>query len=147
MAEIDRLAWCPLRKGKLGLWAGACVNEELRLPLWLLSLKWPDRFSRNVADRAKPESLLETGVTGIGGKFTETGETDDWGLVLFDLLVAGRSDVPGLECVKALKTGVTMASGGSGSPKEDEFCTTHFPRVLAGGFSLKSDPFSAEKAS
>jgi hypothetical protein len=58
--------------------------------------------------RAKPESLLEIGVVGIGGKFIETGETEDCGLVLLDLLVVGRSDLllSRRELVNALKIGV-----------------------------------------
>lgn len=51
--------------------------------------KWPERFSRRVCDAAKPESVLETGVVGIGGKFPDTGETEDCGLVFPDRAVIG----------------------------------------------------------
>jgi hypothetical protein len=79
----------------------------------------------------------------------EIGETDDWGLVLLDLLVVGRSDllVSSRELVKALKTGVCIWVGGSGSPKLDEFCDTHLPRVPFGASEVNRLPFSLEKAS
>jgi hypothetical protein len=122
-------------------------KEELLLVF--SSPKWPERFSRSVAVRAKPESLLEIGVVGMGGKFVETGDTDDCGLVLLDLLVVGRSDLllSSRELVNALNTGVYTCVGGSGSPKLDEFCDTHFPRVLFGASEVKRLPFSLEKAS
>ena len=63
-------------------------KEPLRLEL---VSKWPDLFSLSVAVRANPESLREIGVVGRAGKLPETGETELGGLVLFDLLVDGRS--------------------------------------------------------
>lgn len=89
IADTDMLGLCPLRKGKLGRWRGGCLSmpkDELRRDF---SSKWPDFFSLKVC--AKPESLRDTGVVGIGGKFIETGEMEDCGLVLPDLLVVGRS--------------------------------------------------------
>lgn len=119
-------------------------NDELRLDF---SSKCPERFSLSVW--AKPESLLDTGVVGMGGKFIEIGDTDDGGLPLLDLLVGGRSDLlwSTLAWEKALNTGGRTLSAASGSPKDDEFCATHFPRELGGVIWLKSVPFSAENAS
>ena len=94
MAETERLWACPLRKGRLGLWRDGCLstpNEELRRDF---SSKCPDRFSRRVAWRANPESLRDTGVVGIGGNVTDTGDTEVGGLFLPDLAVGGRSDRP-----------------------------------------------------
>ena len=100
-------------------------KDELRRDL---SSKCPERFSRNVA--ANPESLREMGVVGIGGKFMETGDTDEGGLPLLDLLVVGRSLFGSIfACEKAWKIGIRMQSSGSGSAKVDEFCVTHLPSV------------------
>jgi hypothetical protein len=122
-------------------------NDELRLDF---SSKCPERFSRRVW--ANPESLRETGVVGvvgIGGKFIETGDTDDGGLPLFDLPVGGRSGLAEstLALAKALKRGVRIELAGSASPNVDEFCVTHLPRELFTVRGLKVGSFSAEKAS
>jgi hypothetical protein len=78
------------------------------------------------------------GVNGMGGKFVDTGEMDDRGLVLVDLLVPGRSDLlmSTFEWRKALKTGPGAVPCERDSLKVVEFCDTHFPSVLGAGFAL-----------
>jgi len=149
MAEMDMLAECPFRKGRLGRWRGPCLSTPKEELLRDFSSKWPDLFSRRVVAMAKPESLLETGVEGIGGKFIDMGETDDGGLVRVDLLVPGRSDLllSVLACEKALKTGGLIFPASSSSPKAAEFCAAHLPRVLSGGMGENMAWSSAEKAS
>jgi hypothetical protein len=85
----------------------------------------------------------------MGGKFMEIGDTDDGGLPFPDLPVGGRSGLlwSSLAWEKALNTGARMPLAESGSPNVEEFCVTHFPRKLGGVLELKSDSFSAEKAS
>ena len=78
----------------LGRCVGGCPNDEL---LRAFSSKLPaDRFSFSVAASAKPESFRDIGVVGICGKLTDIGDTELGGLVLLDLLVAGRSGATGL---------------------------------------------------
>jgi hypothetical protein len=119
-------------------------NDELRLDF---SSKCPDRFSLRVW--ANPESLRDTGVVGIGGKFIDTGDTDDGGLPLLDFAVGGRSGLLGspLALAKALKRGVRTELVESVSPNVDEFCVTHFPSELFTALGLKSASFSTENAS
>jgi hypothetical protein len=88
-AEVDRLAEWPA-KGILGLRMVGCLstpNEELRLDV---ESKWPDRFSLKVDVKAKPESLRDIGVGGMG-KCEEAGDIEGGGLPFPDLLVEGRS--------------------------------------------------------
>jgi hypothetical protein len=149
MAEMDRFWLCPFKKGRLGLcsggWCLSMPNDELRLPEF--SSKCPDRVSLRVC--AKPESLRDTGVVGIGGKFIDTGDTDEGGLPLLDFEVGGRSDLlwSTRALAKALNRGVRLEPGASGSPNVDEFCDTHLPKELFGVVELRRASFSAEYAS
>src|SRR6187551_3013983 len=128
MADIDMFWPWPLRKGRLGRCNGGCLstpNDELLLDF---SSKLVERFSLRVW--ANPESLRDTGVVGIGGKFIEMGETDDGGLPLPDFPVGGRSGLLGssFAFAKALKSGAWRPSTAPTLPNVDEFCVTHFPR-------------------
>jgi hypothetical protein len=111
---MEAFCWWPLRNGRLGLcmgWNLSNPKDELRRPF--SSPKCPDLFSRNVVVRAKPESLREMGVVGMGGNLADAGDTEDCGLVFDDLLVPGRSDLPlsTEDTVKALNTGGFERSG------------------------------------
>jgi hypothetical protein len=83
---------------------------------------------------------------GIGGKFIDTGDTDEGGLPLLDFAVVGRSDLFGstLAFAKALKRGTRSDPCGSGSANVDEFCVTHLPNELFAVIGLKIASFSAE---
>ena len=90
MAEAERVAEWPW-KGALGLLnvgALSIPKEELRLDI---ESKCPDRFSRKVAVRAKPESFRDMGVVGRFGNCEELGETERGGLPFEDRPVDGRS--------------------------------------------------------
>jgi hypothetical protein len=146
-AEVDRLAEWPT-KGMLGLRIVGCRSipkEELRLDA---ESKCPDRFSLKVDVKAKPESLRDIGVNGIG-KCEEAGDIEGGGLPFVDLLVDGRSTLVWscLDCRKALKTDVRCGVFSSSSPKAVEFSLTYFERVAEGAFCVNTDGFSDEKAS
>ena len=149
-AEVERLEEWPPPKGALGRRSVGCLstlNEELLLEL---ASKCPDLFSLNVAARANPESFRETGVVGKGGKFPDTGETDEGGLALVeDLLVEGLSTRlwSFFVCKNELKTKALLEATGSGSPKVVEFWPTYFASELGGAFWVKVASFSDEKAS
>jgi hypothetical protein len=150
-AEVERLDEWPLVKGILGrrrVGGRSTPKDELRLEL---PSKWPDLFSLSVAVRANPESFREGGVVGSGGKLPETGDIEDGGLALFDLLVEGL----GLsirvwsffDCRNALKTRGLFAVFVSGSPNVVEFSLTYFASELGGAFCVKIAAFSEENAS
>jgi hypothetical protein len=148
-AEVERLAECPLPNGTIGRLRVGCrstPNDALRLEL---DSKWPDLFSLNVAVSANPESFLEIGVVGIGGKWTDNGEIEFGGLVLLERLVDGLSNRlwSFLDCRKALKTDALLEESGSGSPKVVEFWLTYLAKELMGAFWVKVASFSEENAS
>ena len=89
MAEVDKLDVCPFVKGTGGLRNVLVLSTPKDELLLEFPSKCPERFSLSVAVNAKPESLRERGVDGIDGKFPDTGDKDEGGLVL--LLVDGRS--------------------------------------------------------
>lgn len=135
--------------GRLNVGTRSKPNDELRRDD---ISKCPERFSRSVACKAKPESLRETGVVGKGGKDTEVGESpgDSAELPFAVELVGGRSldrweSI--LDWVKALKTGGRDAKFELLSPKEDEFKLVNLASEVGGALPVNIDGFSDEKAS
>jgi hypothetical protein len=101
-----------------------------------MASKWPDLFSRNVAVRAKPESLRVIVVAGMLGKWDELGDTDGGGLGRVDRAVDGLSTRVWscFDCKNALNTDDLGEMTDSGSPKLVEFWLTYFASVLGRGF-------------
>jgi hypothetical protein len=106
--------------------------------------KWPERFSRRVAWRAKPESCRDSGVVGSGGKDTEVGERDGGGLSFVVELVVGRWS---LNLEKALKTSGRGAKFEALSPKDVELRPANLARQVDDGVAENRDGDSEENVS
>lgn len=99
---------------------------------------------------AYPESFLEMGVRGSGGKEPEMGDSlgDGGELRLVVELVEGRSQVRSFfACRKALNTGALGRVFDAFSPKEVEFRLAYWASPVVKAELLKVEAFSHEKAS